>query len=100
MSNLVKNAIQATENEEGSTVDITLVRKDEVAFIEVKDNGVGIPEDKKPSIFKPNFTTKNSGTGLGLAISRKLIEQVNGKIYFVSEENVGTSFFVELPITA
>ena len=69
-----------------------------MAVIRVSDNGVGIPEDMKKKVFVPNFTTKNSGTGLGLAISKNIIESVNGRIYYDTVPNVGTDFYVELPI--
>jgi signal transduction histidine kinase len=49
-------------------------------------------------VFAPNFTTKSSGTGLGLAISKSIVEALDGNIYFETETNIGTSFFVELPI--
>ena len=79
-------------------IDISLYRTNEIATIRVQDNGTGIPDDKKEKVFVPNFTTKNSGTGLGLAISKNIIESVDGKIFFTTELNVGTEFFVELPI--
>jgi signal transduction histidine kinase len=46
----------------------------------------------------PNFTTKSSGTGLGLAMSKTIVEQAKGKIWFETEEDKGTTFFVELPV--
>ena len=52
----------------------------------------------KEKVFLPNFTTKNSGTGLGLAMCQQIIESANGKLYFTSVQNIGTIFFVELPI--
>ncbi|MEL6864621.1 MAG: ATP-binding protein [Bacteroidota bacterium] len=55
-------------------------------------------EDKRDKVFVPNFTTKSSGTGLGLAISKNIIESVNGDIYFQTQVNVGTDFFVTLPL--
>ncbi|MCD8528497.1 MAG: ATP-binding protein [Chitinophagales bacterium] len=66
--------------------------------MEVEDNGVGIPDNKKDKVFVPNFTTKSSGTGLGLAISKQIIESNNGSIWFVSQENKGTTFYVSLPL--
>ena len=44
------------------------------------------------------ITTKSSGTGLGLAMSKTIVEQAKGKIWFETEEDEGTTFFVELPI--
>jgi signal transduction histidine kinase len=52
----------------------------------------------RSKIFIPNFTTKSSGTGLGLAMSKTIVEQAKGQIWFETEEDSGTTFFVELPI--
>jgi signal transduction histidine kinase len=50
-----------------------------------------------PRIFTPNFTTKSSGTGLGLAMCKGIVEQAGGEIWFETQENKGTTFFVQLP---
>jgi len=97
-NNLIKNAIQAIPEDRPGNIDIAIERLQETVIAKIIDNGVGIPEEKQASIFVPNFTTKNSGMGLGLAISRNIIESPNGTIYFSTEENVGTTFYVELPI--
>ncbi len=99
-NNLLKNAIQAIPEDRQGTIVISLEQHGNMAITKVVDNGMGIPEDKYESVFVPNFTTKNSGMGLGLAISRNIVESALGKIYFDSEVNVGTTFFVELPIIA
>ena len=66
-------------------------------IISITDNGTGIPEAMQEKIFTPNFTTKSSGTGLGLAMSKSIAQQANGDIWFETEENVGTTFYVRLP---
>lgn len=66
--------------------------------IRVRDNGEGIPAEMQSRIFIPNFTTKSSGTGLGLAMCKGIVEQAQGRIWFETEQGVGTSFFVELPL--
>jgi len=63
----------------------------------VKDNGAGIPDDLREKIFVPNFTTKTSGMGLGLAMVKNIIETSNGKIWFETELEKGTVFYVSLP---
>ena len=96
-TNLIKNAIQSMpENEEGN-VAIYLKRNENTFHITIADNGRGIPEEIKLKIFTPNFTTKSGGTGLGLAMVKSIIENMNGKIWFESELNKGTSFFITLP---
>jgi signal transduction histidine kinase len=62
------------------------------------DTGKGIPEDVKPNVFKPLMTTKAKGQGLGLAVVKRLIEGLNGKVSFSSEEDKGTKFTIELPV--
>lgn len=96
-NNITKNAIQAVPEEEQADIKIKLYENYGNAVVAVTDNGVGIPEDKRQSLFVPYFTTKNSGTGLGLAISRKIIEQAGGTINFESEVGIGTTFYIELP---
>ena len=73
-------------------------KKEEKLFlIEIEDNGTGIPQDKKPNIFVPYFTTKSAGTGLGLAMVKQIVENHNGTIYFTTEEEKGTIFAIEFP---
>ncbi|MEO1624841.1 MAG: HAMP domain-containing sensor histidine kinase, partial [Bacteroidota bacterium] len=98
LNNLIKNAIQAIPDERSGVVKVFLYRRDNQAIIKVSDNGSGISDDKKDKVFVPNFTTKNSGTGLGLAISKNIIESVNGEIFFETIVDVGTDFFVILPL--
>jgi nitrogen fixation/metabolism regulation signal transduction histidine kinase len=98
LNNVVKNAIQAIPEDQKGWIEIELTKDKEYARIRVSDNGVGIPENKKDKVFTPNFTTKSSGTGLGLAISANMLDTMNGKIYFESDEGKGTDFFIELPL--
>ncbi len=98
LTNLVKNGMQAIPEERKGCILISLSKKENVALISVKDNGTGIPKNLQDKVFVPNFTTKSSGTGLGLAISRNIIQHINGKIYFETEEGKGTTFYLELPL--
>ncbi len=98
LNNLVKNAIQAIPTDRQGKIEIKLYKKEKQAVIKITDNGIGIPDDRKEKVFLPNFTTKSSGTGLGLAICANMVEAFNGKLNFVSEEHVGTSFFLEIPL--
>ncbi|WP_239026908.1 sensor histidine kinase [Geomonas oryzisoli] len=69
------------------------------AFIKISDNGCGISEANLHRIFDPFFTTKsNKGTGLGLSVSYGIIQEHGGRIEVQSEEGVGTSFTIFLPI--
>jgi len=97
LTNLMKNSIQAIPMDRRGRIKIRLYQKSELALIEVCDNGCGIPEEVRKKVFQPNFTSKNSGTGLGLAICNNIVESFHGRIFFETEVEKGTSFFVELP---
>jgi len=98
LNNLLKNAIQAIPEDRPGIISIKLRKEENNAVIIVTDNGTGIAEEKRDKVFVPNFTTKSSGTGLGLAMSKNIIESFYGSIYFETEVNKGTSFYVKLPI--
>ncbi len=98
LNNIIKNAIQAIPTERKGKITIDLYKEKDNSVIKITDNGTGISEEMKSKVFSPNFTTKSSGTGLGLAISSSMIQAFNGKIYFETKINVGTSFFVEIPL--
>ena len=99
ITNLVKNAIQATDKEENPLIEVKVLSEDNNLKITVSDNGKGIAEDVKDLIFEPKFTTKTSGMGLGLAMIKNIIEAYDGSISFTSKEGVGTIFTVILPKT-
>ncbi len=96
ITNLVKNAIQATENQENPIIEVKVSSEEKNLIISVSDNGKGISEDLKELIFEPKFTTKTSGMGLGLAMIKSIIEAYDGSISFSSEEGIGTVFKVVL----
>ncbi len=96
-TNLLYNGIQAIKGKGKLFVKTQLL--DSIVKVSIGDTGAGIPEDIREKIFNPFFTTKKAGegSGLGLDIVRKLVEKHNGRIYFESKINVGTTFFVEIP---
>ena len=96
--NLVKNAVQAVNQDEGGLVEVVVSGSHGWGLVEVRDNGHGISDEQKPRIFTPNFTTKSGGTGLGLAICHQIVMQTGGNIYFESTVGSGASFFVRLPL--
>jgi signal transduction histidine kinase len=98
-NNLIKNAIQATPDSRSTDITITISRTEEQIQIDVADNGIGIPNEKKNKIFTPYFTTKSTGTGLGLAMVRQIVENHHGTIDFDSTENIGTTFTIMLPLS-
>ena len=97
-NNLFRNAIQAIPDGRNGLVNVSLSLDGENVLIEIRDNGCGIPPENRTEMFRPNFTTKTSGMGLGLAIVKNILLAARGDIWFESEENVGTSFFVTIPL--
>jgi len=97
-TNLLQNATEACHDKDVCRIRISEQLKEDQVLIRISDNGEGIPEQMQSKIFIPNFTTKSSGTGLGLAMSKTIVEQAKGQIWFETEEEEGTTFFVELPL--
>lgn len=98
LSNMIKNAIEATRDDTPLKIDITLSMKDSHAIISIKDNGCGIPEEALKNIFTPSFTTKNSGRGMGLSIIEKIVKNSGGEIKCLSQVGAGTEFVIKLPL--
>jgi signal transduction histidine kinase len=100
--NLLLNAHDALIGRDGARMGIKAAYKADENIIEVIawDNGPGIPEKIIADVFKPFFTTKpvGEGTGLGLHICRQTAERIGGSIDVKSVPNVGTQFFVRLPV--
>jgi two-component system, NtrC family, sensor kinase len=97
--NLLSNAIDALDEEEGEVKISTQKQGESEVLITVDDNGAGIPEHIRQRIFDVFFSTKGSqGTGLGLAVTKKIIEEHGGSIEVQSSEDQGTKFVIRLPI--
>ena len=94
-NNLLQNAVQATEETQEAHIEINCEQKSNRLIISIKDNGCGISDELKPKIFSPNFTTKSTGSGLGLAMVKNIMEGFGGRIYFESEKNKGSVFYIE-----
>lgn len=96
--NLLGNAADASKT--GDRVDLLVRTRDEDVVIEVMDQGQGIPEDLRETIFEPFYTTKptGSGTGLGLSLSYRIIEDHGGTLAIDSQLGLGTRVIVNLPL--
>lgn len=101
INNLLSNA--AKFSPANDTVDIAVARHHDAIRISVTDYGPGIPEDFQPKLFD-KFTQSDStdsrkrgGTGLGLNIAKIITEKHGGRIGFVTQKNIGTTMFIELP---
>lgn len=97
-SNLIKNGIQSIPAGRDGLIKIGLDLKEDKVIVSLSDNGTGIPDNLKKNLFIPNFTTKSSGMGLGLSIVKRYVEGANGRVWFESEINKGTVFYIEFPL--
>lgn len=97
--NLLVNAIQAIEDK--GTITISTFTKNDHAYIQFKDTGVGIPDEALNKIFDPGYTTKGVGvgTGLGLSICYQIVKDHHGDILVESKVGKGTTFTIILPMT-
>jgi nitrogen fixation/metabolism regulation signal transduction histidine kinase len=98
LTNLMINGMQSVPSDRKAELDIRLYTKEDEVHIEVQDNGAGIAESIQGKVFLPNFSTKRDGSGLGLAIAKRGIEHAGGSIWFETTEDVGTCFFISLPL--
>jgi signal transduction histidine kinase/DNA-binding response OmpR family regulator len=104
--NLISNALKFTDSGE-IVVSLNKVdNSEELVLISVSDTGIGIPKDKLEAIFASftqadtSTTRKYGGTGLGLTISKRLVEMMQGRIWVESVENEGSSFYVQVKLSA
>jgi len=97
-NNLLINAYQSIPDNKTPLVEVFLKSMSNNVFIEIRDNGTGIEESIQSKVFMPNFSTKSTGSGLGLAIAKRGVEHAGGEIWFESELNKGTSFYISLPL--
>ena len=109
ISNLVINAYQAMDDkgqiqvkveQESERSEKGFVFDNDYIKITIQDNGPGIPQEQRQNIFEPYFTTKSKGTGLGLSTARSIVRKHGGRMEVSSSVDIGTKFFIYLPISA
>jgi PAS domain S-box-containing protein len=102
VDNLLSNALKFTT--EGGRVEVVVADDEDGALVEVRDSGIGIPEAEQKRLFERFFrssaATKRAipGTGLGLGIAKAIVDAHGGGIDVESQEGVGTTFRVHLPV--
>lgn len=96
--NIIRNAIQAVENEGIVLIKLEWMLLHNRVKVEIIDNGCGIAPDDRPKLFNPFFTTRTRGTGLGLALVKKAVDLHRGEISVDSRLDKGSTFTINLPI--
>ncbi len=87
MENLIRNALDAMAGQ--GRIDINVSNHPQQVWVDVHDNGKGIPGHQVKNVFTPGFTTKKRGWGLGLSLSRRIIEKYHHGSIFVKQSEVG-----------
>jgi len=101
INNLLSNAIKFTHDD--GVISIDLSEGENTMLIKIQDNGIGIPQQFHGELFDKFTRARREGlrgepsTGLGMSIIKTIVEWHQGKIWFESEENIGTTFYIELP---
>ncbi|WP_432708499.1 ATP-binding protein [Pedobacter sp.] len=101
LHNLISNAIKFTPD--GGSITLNMQEEAGKVLIAVSDTGVGIPEKFHATLFEKFSDARRTGlkgepsVGLGMSIIKTIVEWHEGKIWFISKENNGTTFYVEIP---
>ncbi|MCP4220589.1 MAG: hypothetical protein GY765_38535 [bacterium] len=90
--NLLNNAVKALGD--NGCIEIAIYSKQEVVFLSIKDNGIGIDAENLQRIFTPFYSRFTSGIGLGMAIVKRIIDEHNFTIEIKSEKNIGTEVII------
>jgi len=105
LANIIDNAFNYTKADGNIDIRLKTENNDKTVIISVQDSGVGIPEEFQSSVWhrferhdQTALTLDVAGTGLGLPIVKELVEMHGGKVWFDSTVDVGTTFYIELPI--
>jgi signal transduction histidine kinase len=104
IGNILYNAVKYTPPNRNISIKAYTITEKNSVHIEIADNGLGIPASQQAQIFGRLFRADNAknsqtdGNGLGLYVVKKLVEAMSGNVWFQSEENKGTTFFIELPL--
>lgn len=100
--NLLSNAIKFTPA--GKSINVLLYKQGHFLELEIKDRGIGVPDDKKDIIFErfgqadTSLTRQAEGTGIGLYLVRLLVDNLGGTIHLESKEGYGSTFSVTMPL--
>ncbi len=102
IQNIISNAVKYSYNKK--PIKISAKTANSVVEIKVVDKGCGIPKTQQDNVFDKLFRADNArvmasdGSGLGLYVAKAMVEQLGGRIWFESEENKGSTFYISIPI--
>ena len=96
LQNLVNNAAEELALQGGGDIEITLISQDRLIYVDVVDNGPGLPFDKHEKVFEMSYSTKSHGMGLGLWLSRRIAQMHRGHLGCVPRSK-GTCMRLTLP---
>jgi signal transduction histidine kinase len=96
LENVCKNAMDAIDG--NGLIQVSVIDNQKYIFVDITDNGKGIPRNRHKTVFKPGYTTKERGWGLGLSLTKRIVEEYHGGKIFVasSEPGKGTTMRVIL----
>ena len=98
--NLLQNALDALDSTPNARIAITARAEDGFAIVTVADNGPGVSESARKTLFEPFSTTKDNGMGMGLAISRTIIEAHEGRLSWALSPENETLFSFTIPLSS
>ena len=100
LMNLIKNGLEAMGHlpSEQKLIEIQVGQSAQFALIEVRDHGIGVPEEIRQRLFESFFTTKSDGMGMGLNICRTIIEYHQGQLWVEPAQGQGSVFKFTLPL--
>lgn len=96
--NIIKNSLEAIENNGIIKISIIEVRETKEVHICIEDNGIGMEKDVVSQLGEPFYSQKSKGTGLGLMVTFRIVEAMNGRIIYESEKNKGTRVNMFFPL--
>lgn len=96
--NLIGNAGDATAPDRPNVITVRSDSDGKFVLLEVQDTGVGMSDEMQRRVFEPFVTYREGGTGIGLGLVREIVSELGGRIEVESEQGVGTTFRVALPV--
>ena len=97
IENIIRNGIDAIEREDGQII-ISLKQVNNIAKIQIHDNGIGIPKKDWKNIFRPGFSTKKTGWGLGLSLSTRIVEDIHSGSLSVASSSMKKGTIIQISL--